>query len=257
MNNYVLIPHPDASTSNAGNMRATKIFTVAGGITFALFGDGSLHQVDLANQKYISLGGSILSDVKYSLTTAHVLDGTTLKSFIVDAHGNNYLVKTDVSSNPVKVGTPLKVANIQGQVGTQTPVNAHMFTIPDGSSAPRLLVISHGNFDNIKFVDETTGESTSIINSMTSDEVSQPAELQCNSGSKDCDFWQTSAYDPVGNALYFQAHYLESTNDDLDTTVSIYGLTFSKQAAGWFGYMTIGISPMLFGYEAYQFVNFA
>ena len=52
---------------------------------------------------------------------------------------------------------------------------------------PTLTVFWTGNFDQVNFVDETTGKQTSIINSMT--EMSVPAMLECFESTKDCDFW--------------------------------------------------------------------
>lgn len=83
----MLVPHPDTAPSNDGNLRLVKLNVVADGILFGLFNDGSLYEVDLKNQKYVDLGGSILStgNNKLLMTTAHVVDGTTLKSFVIDA----------------------------------------------------------------------------------------------------------------------------------------------------------------------------
>lgn len=247
---YVMVPHPDATPGADGSMHLLKVNTVPGGITFALFNDGSLYQIDLKNQKYVSLGGSILSAAteKLAVTSAHVVDGNTLKSFATDVHGTNYLIHTDISVNPVKVTAPLKVSPIPGQLGQDSPMDAHMFTIPDGKSSPQLLLTSHGNFDTFVFVDETTGASTSIIPNLA--DGNSPAQFMCMESTKDCDMWQTSSYDPITSTVYFQAH-------DLDQTLGMYSMAFYSGLTGYYGLTNVQIWPFQFGYAAFQFVSFA
>lgn len=250
-----MVPHPDTSPNNPGSLYLAKIETIPGGITFAMFGDGSIHQIDLKNQRYVSLGSlynTVEDAAKFFLSSAHVLDGLVLKSFVADARGNSYLIKTDFSVSPLKASAPLLVQPIQGEIGSETPIAAHM--VPVGDQAPQLILVRHGNFDSIALIDETSGASNPVIANMASSENPQPALLYCTEGTKDCDMWQTSAYDPISKKLYYQAHYIDTAMGSYDTC--IYKLEFFKNtvAEGYSGYTSIAID-MLFGYAGYQFVN--
>lgn len=51
---------------------------------------------------------------RYSMTDAHVVDDSTLKSFFTDDRGNSYLVHTDLVSG--SVSDPTAIQPIKGEV---------------------------------------------------------------------------------------------------------------------------------------------
>lgn len=132
-------------------------------------------------------------------------------------------------------------------------MDAHMYIIPDGKSSPQLLLTNHGNFDTFSFVDESTGVSTSVIDDLAGDFVTSPAFFACLEATKDCDMWQTSAYDPVSKTVFYQAHPIDD-----QSTSAIYGMTFINNSRDtWFAVANQQIWPFQFGYAAFQFANFA
>jgi len=249
----VMIPHPDASTNNPGTIRLVKLNAIQGGIVTALFSDGSVYELNVKEQKYSKLGALYSSDVdgtaKYFMTNAHALDGTILKSFVMDGRSQTFLIETDLSASPIKVSDPLKVVPIPGQLGTETPNDAFMFTVP--GQKPQLLLINHGNFDSFSFIDETTGVSTSLIANLY-DATNEPGTyLACYSSTKDCDMWQTAMHDTAANKIYYQSHFGETQE------LGIFYFEFVSNIAGtYYPISNESIGPMQFGYSGYQYVPF-
>lgn len=249
-----MIPHPDAAPGNPGSMTLNKIHLVAnGGVLFATFMDGAIHEIDLKNQRYNAKGNlynSAADKTAYLTSHAHVVDGTTLKSFVVDQQSNFYLIKTDLTTSPFTSAAPMKIKSLT-RTGLETPVATHMYTGLEGV-APRLLLISHGTYDSISYVDETTGEQEAIFSILSSDQLSQPLQLQCNEGTKDCDFWHTSCYDPVNRMLYYQAHEIDA---ETGGNLAVYNLGYAGvKFVTPYSNIAVNIN---FGYAAYQFVNMA
>lgn len=246
----IMIPHPDASINNPGSIRLVRIISVSSSSVIALFSDNSVCSIDLINQKYTVLAK--LSD-KYALTTAHVVDGTVLKSFLQNEVTNRvYLVTTDLSVSPIAPSDPIEVAPIAGMTGLEVPFESHIVqSSPD--SETELLLLWHGEFDSITTVDEATGTATAIFASMS--EFNEPAEFFCDAGTKDCDMWMMSSYDSVSRALYFQAHTAEG---DDEVSASIYKMNYVENhiTKEWFPIANVAMAFMQFGYSGMQFVNF-
>jgi len=246
-----IIAHPDTAPNNPGSMSLSKIFLDPKGNLLTLFNDGTLYDLDLSGGKFnlaanINSGGAVKNSVP---TTAHVMDGTTLNSFIYDSARNTpYLIQTDMSVSPFKVSAPLMVQPIKGMLGKETPFAAHMIkTTSDG--VPQLSMITYGNFDTISLVDNATGEQTPWIASFSDNSI--PCQLECNSATKDCDMWGTSAYDPIGNKLYLQCH----TTDDMDTAMWYSVGLYQTAGRPEYPIMSSAVNAPLFGYSSYQWVT--
>jgi len=246
LSSYVLIPHPDTSAGNDGNMRLTRIFTFNNGNLLALFNDGSLHSINLASQSYSKVG-AIYTESKYVMTDAHIIDNGLLKSVVQDLKGESYLLHTDLSTFS-NVNTVM-VQRIPTVLGEENPFALHVVQF----DTPTLLIFYQGNLDMVNAIDETTGLQRAIVNNL--EQINDPAIFMCNTATKDCDGWTTTAYDPVENKILFQAHYLEQ--NDL-TTTSLYMLSFDKSLVDklYYGFVNLVRYPMNFGFEGYQFVNF-
>ena len=72
---------------------------------------------------------------------------------------------------------------------------------------PTLLVFFQGDLDFATAIDENTGEQRAMINNL--EQINDPAIFQCNAPTKDCDYWTTSAYDPLENKV---SHFLEQND---------------------------------------------
>jgi len=255
----VMVPHPDASVSNPGKLTLIRLMQVSTGNVVAVFTDGSVHSIDLVGQKYTKIASIIPSGASYSdlaVTTAHVMDGLKLKSFLVDARDQTYLVVTDFSVSPATVSTPLAIVAIKGQPGKEIPMAAVMMANGAPGSAQQLVLIMHGNFDSISWVDETTGEQNPMFASMTNGPTT-PCEFTCDTNTKDCDMWNMQAYDPVANALYFQAHDVSNGDDDVPpAAIMQLAMTQSAATKAWYPVSFVVAEPVQFGYMGYQWVQF-
>ena len=183
---YVLVPHPGASPETGPNAVLSRILLAPNGRRIAIFRDGCIHDIDLVSQKYTKIGN--LFDAAPSnlgpmdVTDAHVFDGYVLKSFVIKTNGeDSFLIRTDFSVSPITVSAPLAIQPLQGMLGKERPVAAYMIATDDGS-APRLAVLNSGNFDQLNWVDEKTGEQIYIYSNLF-DAIQ--GELQCNEDLKD------------------------------------------------------------------------
>ena len=91
------------------------------------------------------------------------------------------------------------------------------------------MVILTGDFDMLNWVDESTGEMTSIIGNLYGEYL---CIFMCDEGTKDCDFWRTSAYDATERILYFQAH-LDDGSGFFTTSIQKMGWTENKVNGLW------------------------
>ena len=98
--------------------------------------------------------------------------------------------------------------------GQERPINAFMIATDDGAD-PRLAVLVAGNFDQLNWVDEKTGEQIYMFSNLYDACL---GVFMCIDELKECDFWKTSAYDPVGHLLYFQIH-VEDSMQMFDTSM--------------------------------------
>lgn len=249
-----MIAHPDASVGSPGKIQLSRIVAGPSKTLFAVFNDGSIHEVNLDGQKYQAIG-SLFSGAKdssaFTVSHAHVMDGSVLKSFLVDASNNNYLVKTDFSTASPLSTTPLLLQLPRGMAAQEAPIGA--FMMPDGPNAsPRLMTQVTGIFDYFVFVDETTGKTESVLPSDLSNEAA--SMFFCDTATKDCDYWQTAAFDPVSSTLYYQAHAMDESRDS-----GIYALQYvqNKVTKMWYPVTWNTVQPMQFGYIGYQFVSVA
>jgi hypothetical protein len=254
----VMVPHPDASPNNPGSVSLSGIYTM-GTQSVAVFNDGCVHLVDIKGQKYTKVANlldSVADSTKvYTITQAHVIDGQVLKSFIMNANGDSFLVTVDLSASPAKVTAPVRIQRIQGELGASTPMGAFKYSIQGPSvppQAPQLMLQAHGNFDTISFINETTGEQTPAIANMAVQTV--PNTFVCNTGSKDCDMWQTAAIDSTTGKFYFQSHVIQG-DDTFD--VAMLDMFYVTSAIDSTPYPVINpaMDPMQFGYMGYQYVQ--
>jgi hypothetical protein len=250
-----IIGHPDASVGNPGSMTLRKILYCPQGHHLALFEDGSLHHLDLASQTY-----KLIANIKpagmagLTMTNAHVMDGSILKSVFYDSSKYiSYLVKTDISQGTVSEA--VEIQQIKGMLGNEKPIAAHM-TLEPNSQTNKFTLIYAGNFDQIMYVDENTGVQTVVSSNLAEDSNGGPIEFQCTTSTKDCDtLWSTTAYDAKNNALYFQTHQLEGS-DDLDSITYIYNAQFYQNKATQQYYPVYNPSvQMTFGFSGYQWVS--
>lgn len=124
----VIIAHPDATPNHPGTMELARVLYRDDDALFSVFADGTVTSLDLASQKHTTLG-SLFQKVAFvgaaKMTYAHVMDGSIIKSFILDSQGNSYLVKMDTSVSPPTISAPLKINYIKGMT-LVTPIAAHM-----------------------------------------------------------------------------------------------------------------------------------
>ena len=256
----IIIGHPDGQPGNVGTKTLTKILIDKDDRTVALFNDGSLHLIDIPGKAYTQVS-NILTPAKdivpatTQVTKAHLVVDTKLKSLIYDQLSNQaYIVVTDMSSSPYQVASPVAIQPYSKLNGAEAPIAAHQVTDPN-TGISQFAVIFAGNFDRLMWVDETTGKQTDIIDDMYGDATGTGADLTCDEGTKDCDTeWSTSAYDPVSNIVYIQAHAVQ---DDDSSETMIYGVQFlaNKVTKVYYPYLD-PLVDMNFGYSGYQWVTF-
>lgn len=248
-----IIGHPDASVGAPGNMHLRKILYCPEGHHLALFDDGSLHHLDIASGTYKQIANVKTSGLaSLTMTNAHVVDGSILKSILYDSVNYvSYLAKTDIESGAVS--SAVQIQQIRGSLGNEKPIAAHM-TLDPNAKVNKLTLIFAGNFDQITYVDETTGVQTPLTANLADDTNNGiPVEFQCNTATKDCDtLWSTTAYDAKNNALYFQTH---EVSDDTSTTY-IYNSKYYTSKLSPDAYPVFNPSvTMTFGYSGYQWVS--
>lgn len=254
---YKMVAHPDATPGNPGSMKLVRVMNHPSGQTMVLFDDGSLHTIDVGTATTYTKIGNIKDSSSgieaIQMTRAHVVDGTNLKSILMNERKQSYLVVSDLTAVPAKVSAPLLLKEIPGEPGSESPISAHMMYSGPNTEAKLGLIVA-GNFDQIVFVDETTGEQSPIINSLT--DQPYPAVLECYESTKDCDGWTTSTYDPVSGVLYFQAHAVDSSSET--TTTAVYGVQWVENhiTKTWFPVINMLVWPMSFGFMGYQYVAF-
>jgi hypothetical protein len=235
----------------------------ASGTLLVTFNDGTVASIDLGAEtkqytildQFNSGSGSV---VAAQPTSAQVIDGSVLKSFLYDSTGDGktYLVQTDLSQTPVKSTAPLLLQPVKGITMAFTrPINAHIITdgVTVDSTGTQTAVVYGGNWDMVLSVNCQTGEQTGIIPNMVEGAgVSVPQYLYCNTDVKDCDYWTTSSYDTVGKTMYLQTH----TEEEGVYTAMISAVEYIQQAAGVFPYLWPTANAAVFGWSAHQFVNF-
>lgn len=243
----VIIAHPDASADHPGALSIRRLVGLNDGRTVAVFSDGCVHEVSIDEQKYKKLFSltSVTNFAAY-MTDAHVVVGNVLKSFVKDAQGYSYLINTDLTTNTVSA--PLKLTYVKG-ANNETPIAAYMISPADGI-AERLAVLLAGQFDQINYVDEVTGEMIPIESNLMD---ASGAIFMCSEGIKECDFWRTSAWDPVGHTLYYQAHFMDG--EVAENNLYKMGFTQSKVNGEYYPYINPAMSPMAFGYGSFQWVT--
>ena len=253
----LLLAHPDASPNNPGSIAISRILTGPSQRTFAIFTDGSIHEIDVKAAKYSKLGNlfektSLTNGV---VTDAHVVDGLTLKSFVSDESKNVYLIKTEITDSGITISAPVPIKASWRSFNWEheTPIAAHMISMHDGME-PKLVVVLAGDFDQINWIDEDTGVMDPLVSNLYDFSTGVSPIFECTLSTKDCDFWRTSAYDAEKRMLYFQAHAVDS-EDIHSTTILQMGFTQNKVTKLWYPYVNQAIWPMNFGYSGYQFVS--
>jgi hypothetical protein len=250
----VIVPHPDTGPDSPGALTMLRIVQGVDGGILGIFTDGTITTIDIPGQQH-SVFASLNQDgtSAQKISTAHVVDGTLLRSFTADSLNGQYLVTVDLESAVVSAPLHIKPYYVNGE-GVETSTDAALYT-PFPGSPQQLLLTSAGNFDMFMMVDTTTGEQSPVIFNLFE---SAGIVLECHLATFDCDTqWNTVTVDktnPDGDIIYFQAH----TDPDVSDTVAMYKLQwYPNQVLG--GYTPIIAEmafPMNFGYSGYQSVAF-
>ena len=253
----VIIGHPDGSTANQGKLTLTKVLYDSNGNHLAVFNDGSVYGLDVANKSYKLFANlySASSITASYVSNAHSISNGVLKSVVYDTSSYiSYLIKTDLATGTVSKA--VEIQQVKGQLGSETPINGHHM-VDANTGETKFMVIFTGNFDTMSFIDETTGVQTQLYSDLTHQVEGLPVEFLCTESTKDCDTkWATSAYDPKTNTLYFQTHQMGSNDDEIGTTY-IYSTQFLKNHVTNIYYpISDPAVTMTFGYYGYQFVGF-
>jgi hypothetical protein len=248
----VLLAHPDASPDHPGNTALSRVLYGPKDALYAVFKDGGIHEVNLETNQYTKVG-SITDHLSFAATVtyAQVIDGDILKSFVMDKDQNAYLIRANLAASPVTVQEPLKINYIKGKEFYNTPINALM-TSSNDAMPETLTVVLTGNFDQIDWVNEETGDLTEVVGNMM--EATSPSLIACYESTKDCDYWRTSSYDRKNHLIYIQAHTVDADGTQTESMMKL-GWTQSKIDGEWYAYVNTAMWPMNFGYSGYQYVT--
>lgn len=253
----VLLAHPDAIAGNPGKMALSRVMLDQNGDHLVLFNDGTLHKLSLTDRSYTrvaNLRDSAALPLTAAITPAHIVNNGILKSVFFDSGAEvSYLVLTDM--NKMTVGKAVPIQHYMHMPGNVRPIAAHQI-VDVNNNVSKLAVMFAGNYDQIMWVDETTGEQTEIIPDIANRaEGATGVGFMCQASTKDCDtLWLTNAYNPTSNKLYFQAHV---TDENDISTLFIYELQFlqNKVTKIYYPYVDPDVN-MNFGYSGYQWVHF-
>ena len=245
---------------NVNKLRVNRLLMGPDGLLLT-FTNGEVHQLDITGAgSFKLLFGIIPAADQLSVQHPYVTWGqvydnesNNLYSFVFSA-SNVFLVTVDMSTGATTSVGPLDMPGSQNEstgFSPETVINAHMIKLQDGTNNLMFGMESlySVGFDEWNFVNTTSGKLLGPITSMQDDYL----YLECQ--PMNCDKLRNSAYDPVGNVLYFQGHY-ETQNDFYITLASV---GFVVNAAGKQSYylQPNTLANINFGYTGMQFVQFS
>lgn len=257
----VVIKYADSTSPYPLNVAPLKLARLisANGVLHATFTNGEIHQVDVAN-KAIKKLASIISDSQMldvnfpQMSWAQVYDPSINGIWsVVTAGSRAYLSKVTLSD--LQVASWIELNNVDLMMADvkfspETFINAHMVN-SDPNLPPRLVVTMESlpsvGFDEMVFVDTTTGVMTSLNANLMSDNIL----LECV--PHECDKWQVSAYDPVQNKIFFQGHLIVGNEIEL---VQFYAAFVENRVTGkWYPVIAPALDPAPYGYSGFQYVQ--
>jgi hypothetical protein len=266
----ISIPYPVSSSPyplDVAQLEVSRFLTVAGGRIVVIFTNGEVHEVDLVNKRFNLLYNLISADKQLSPSFPSFFHGHTYDASrdliwsIVEVDNDFFSMSSSVTlgkvSNWVQMSLPDNILPIV-EFSAESVINIHAVVPEEGAAVQILVVIAsvvnNAGFDMILFLDTETGQlddrpSGNLI--MTSDLM-----FLCDSTNlHDCDFWQTSAWDPVLKTLYFQAHYIDPSSAEPFTYMNY--LTFdNNKKTGNLSWYFNKFEEVPYGLQAFQFVPF-
>lgn len=243
---------------NVSPLKMSRLLYGANSALYVTFVNGEVHEMNLAEKSSKKLL-SIISDEQMmspsfpQVSWSQVYDPATNSIFsVVTAGSGAFLSK--VSLTDLSVGSWIKLNNDMlkdVQWSPETFINAHMVQL-DPTEPAKLCItmesLENVGFDEILFVDTTTGVTTAIQDNLMDDNIL----LTCP--AFECDMWRVSTYDPVNNKMYFQGHVVEN---GVVTGLAIYYVSFYQQKSNekWTWAIAPTISPSQYGYSGFQYVQ--
>ena len=173
----VYIKYPDSSSPsplNVAPLRLSRIHHLGESRILAVFTNGEIHSLDIANKAFkvrarLNTDDQLLSEAYPHATWSHVYDkeNNALWS-VVTAGTPAYLQKTDMTTFEVSSRTQMHLPkslkfdmNLQNSFSPETFLSAHVVKV--NSTAPSQLMVTLESlddvgFDLITFLDTTTGD---------------------------------------------------------------------------------------------------
>jgi hypothetical protein len=242
-----------------------RLLHVEGKGLLAVFQNGEVHSVDLANKKLTKVMSIISDEDLYStahpyVTSAQVVstDSKELYSFIFSA-SNVFLATIDLAA--YKAGAfvgPLDMPGTQDLstgFSPETLINAHMISTADAPT-PQLYMMMESldsvGFDEINMVNTTTGELQGPMYNLMEDYV----VFECFNGAFNCDKWRNSVYAQAEETLYFQSHDASPGNTNgviLSAMVRVNNHVTGK----YYWVVNPEVEMLSFGYTGMTWVTFA
>lgn len=216
-------------------------------VVLAIFADGTVLQVNPTTGA-TSVFAKLVSDpTKSQVTSAITLNpGSNLLYAIVQPVAGlsaRSIVTLGLASGVVSAATVQKLNNFNAALEQPFQMN----WIP---SLRTLIVFYTGPFDQLVYTDPSSGMTDFCIDNL----MDYSLMFADDQFLEDGDTWSNSAYDPKRNFLYFQATYLEGSDDAMSlTTLQRLPITTKTQMQ----IPTTVISPMTYGYAGMQFVEVA
>jgi hypothetical protein len=246
---------------NYGKLKLTRVLNAGvDGSLIAIFSNGEIHSVDVANAQS-KLLTRVFSDSQLLSTSfpqtswSSYYDGVSRTIKTVTTSSNQALLYTTdmqtLQTTNVAMILPQGMNNVN-QFSPQTFFDAHSVTLPDGTT--QLLQFSESlyniGFDFATYVDTTTGQLGGGVDNLMEYEV----EFACNSAVYQCDMWRTTTVDPINNLVYFQAHYAPEGMSSDQLNLYVMGFTTSVVDPVPYPYINVVVESMVYGYTGYQFV---
>lgn len=245
---------------NVSPLKMSRVVYGANSVLYAVFVNGEVHEVNIdakSSKKILSIISDelLLAPSFPQVTWAQVFDPEINGLWSIVTSGSEaYLAKASFSD--LSVASWIKLDGVDHMLpdvkfSPETFINAHMVKY-DPSIPSQLVVIMESlptvGFDQIVFVDTTTGALTNIQANLMNDNVL----LECP--AYECDMWRVSSYDPVNKKLYFQGHAYDGSGYEI---LTIYQVDFFKNhlTGKWEFLVNPSIQPSTYGYSGFQYVQ--
>jgi hypothetical protein len=257
--NNVEIAYPAATSPfplNVLHLKLTRIFHSADGTLFGVYENGEIHIIDLVNKQSKMVVRMTSDDrllgVEYPTATwAHAYDpDTNTLSSVFMGGVNAYYVQTNLAT--MKVSDWVQMAMPQGAnsgFSPETFVNAHIMKPYPGASSEFVVLLesfAELGFDQINYVNVTSGQMIPWEFNLMEYNI----EFSCGN-VMECDKKRNSAWDPVGQMLYFQAH--DAT--DKTSLLNRMGWTTSVLDSSYYPYVNPALDPFTFGNGGFIFIQ--